>query len=190
MDVIKWLQEFEPDVAVSIIALMLSVVSLVIAIVGVVLSIRNSNMQRAALNLAKNQENRKRSNIKVDLISPYGYLGKLKQIYDFRVSVLNQSDSDSSISDAELIIQYSHMGEILTMATRSIQAEENHSSDEFLIVPVDIAGRRAVSGVFRFEFPSAALAGKHVLNYKLCLTDTFNLCTEIQIDSVLSGGKI
>lgn len=151
-----------------------------------ILSIFGLYYSRAALRLAKSQDERRKPKLSVEYQDGHISLPADGEppTYMFLVKLVNRSEADSSVMDAILEVTYKLGDDVpVTASVRhdSLSATVPNSAHAILALPVRIDGHQAVFGWGCFPL-SAALAVRQpdFLSYAVKVTDTANNSTSFQ----------
>jgi len=163
----------------------LSIATLAFAAVGAVAALAtalyeryNARINQQNLDLALEQERRKRPELSMHLID--GYIervgGERTRVYAFRLSISNSSDADTSLKSVTLEVELSH-GErpnslfVLTHDASLAVAHRTQAQEGALQVPCRIAASETIEGWAVFRLDDDLLRGGTVQGCKLTVVD-------------------
>lgn len=159
-----------------------------IAIVGLLLSLFNTfqNFQKE-----RRQEERRQPRIITSFINGYfqNHSGEEGRIYALQLKLKNPSDTNNSVSEAELAISYKREGQPLTRVRFRANRNEDRkfASTECapMHLPVSIQGHSTISGWFYFFIPDYVSQDSFIDSYEVVIEDTHGKVTELSVGLVV-----
>lgn len=148
-----------------------------VAVAAFLISIFNLYFNWQSRRLARAQERRRLPRLVPSLINGYFQNDRDAggRAYVFHVIVMNPTDSNNAIAEADLAITY--LTADRAQMTIKIRANESPAlnfvkgQDTNLSVPASISAHNAVSGWLRFHVPAALLTQMAIESYRLIFTD-------------------
>ena len=106
------------------------------------------------------------------------------QFYAFQLTVRNPSDSNNTISEADLAITYLTKDRIQMTTKIRANVQETfsfvHGNYNLLNVPESIPAHDTISGWLQFHIPEVILSGNEIESLQLILRDTHGDTTSIE----------
>lgn len=164
----------------------IAVMSVVIAGIALVLSVLSTRTARRSLRIAERQEARREPRLDLYLHESLVFQrpNPVTRALGFHIQVANPTDSDNSISDAELLILYTIDASVMTVRVRPYsQADPTDSSSSrksLLRLPSRIPAHDAVSGWLVFHVPDALTSGHRIDRYELSVREVHGQSVSLQ----------
>jgi hypothetical protein len=161
------------------------VVALGISLYSAYSARRSRQISLRSLSLSEEQEKRRQPRFGIYLSDGYRRYLPDKQIFGFRVSVRNPTDSNNAISMAELRVTYLINEKVKATCriphdpslSKIGNSTEKETGAAFLI-PSRIDARQTAVGWMYFAFENSALGGKTIDSHTILLEDSHGICTE------------
>ena len=174
---LDWFFAAERTAQISAIALCLSAVTTVLAIGGFVTAVRS-------LNATRRQEKRRKPQINFTYLSSSRSDTSSGTEYLFQIRGQNPTDSNNSLSTAELEVRYRLGNGLVSMRIGSSAAAN------WLTVPAPIPAGSSIEGTIGFLAAKELLDGRRPREFVLHLLDTFGTNTELPVEIVYESREV
>jgi hypothetical protein len=161
-----------------------AIVSAVAAVGAAVFAYGSARTAKKSLDLAQQQEVRRRPRLVPHLAEGYSLQAPERRIYAVSLSVSNPTDTDNAVVRIELQIRYkTSAGILMTMRLShddGLRKALARSDIQVLTPPFRVGAHDTAAGWALFELPAPAIGNREIDDYVVLLTDTHALTAEIE----------
>jgi hypothetical protein len=161
----------------------ISVFSVFVAVWAAWNSTRSRRIALCAFELSEQQEKRRQPRIEIHFVDGFRKRLAEKDLFGFFIRVTNRSDTNNTISVAELQITYLLDGRIRASCRipQAVKPEVSGSPlKNQLVAPLRIDAHQSIEGWVNFAVDRTILNGKTVDTQKLLLLDSNGICQEVE----------
>jgi len=158
--------------------------ALVVSLWSAYNSWRARQVATRALGITEIQEARRHPQLNIYLANGYRHYLPERKLFCFLVSVSNPTDTNNSISKAELQVTYFLTDDIKStirfshdLSLRESVEYSNSNEANVFSLPVHIDAHKTVAGWFLFSIEHSLIMGKTVDSHKIILEDSHNTPT-------------